>query len=153
PSFRFPKKDDLGPLARLPERADIFMPIQDALEGWGGDYDYLVFGRLRHGVTDSQGAAELNVLEKRIAEEHQLNAGLHVQTRALQEVIGAPARSSLAVLLSAVLLLVLIVCVNLANLLLARGSARAREYSLRIALGASRGRLVRTALAETLLLA
>lgn len=152
-SFHFPKNNDLGPLTRLAERTEYFLPLGQVLQGWGGDYDYVVFGRLRQGVPQSQGLAELNRLEKRIAKEHQLDAGLHVQVRPLQEVISSPVRTSLAVLLSAVLLLVLIVCVNLANLLLARGNARAREFSLRIALGASRGRLLVSALVETVLLA
>src|SRR5260370_12097059 len=121
--------------------------------GWGGQYDFAVFGRLRPGVTVAQGAAELNLFEKRIAEEHNQAAGFQVVGKPLQDVISSPVRTGLAVLLAAVLMLVLIVCVNLANLLLARGSARAREVSLRIALGATRGRLLLSALVETLLLA
>ena len=152
PSFRFPKNGELGPLTRLAERTEIFLPIQSANDGWGGDYDYMVFGRLRSGSSLAQGAGELNLFEKRIAAEHKLSDGLRVEGRPLQEVIGSPVRTSLTVLLSAVLLLVLIVCVNLANLLLARSSARAREYSLRVALGAARGRLLVSALVETLLL-
>jgi predicted permease len=154
PDFRFPKNNDLGPLARLAERTDAFLPVQSYAQGWGGDYDYMVFGRLRPGVTESQGGTELNLLERRIVEDHRLDPadGLRVETESLQDVIASPVRASLTVLLSAVLVLVLIVCVNLANLLLARGSARAREYAMRIALGASRGRLVVSALIETLLL-
>jgi predicted permease len=153
PSFRFPKNGDLGSLPLLPERTDIFIPIQSFLPGWAGDYDYLVFARLRRGVTEAQGAAELNLLEKRLVDAHpEVAAGLTARARPLQDVIASPVRAGLLVLLSAVLLLVLIVCVNLANLLLARGSARSREYSLRIALGAARGRLVISALVETLLL-
>jgi predicted permease len=152
PSFRFPKNGELGPLTRLAERTEIFLPIQSANNGWGGDYDYMVFGRLRRDASLAQGVGELNLFEKRIAAEHQLSNGLRVEGRPLQEVIGSPVRTSLTVLLSAVLLLVLIVCVNLANLLLARSSARAREYSLRVALGAARGRLLISALVETLLL-
>jgi putative ABC transport system permease protein len=151
-SFRFPKNGELGPLTRLAEHTEIFLPIQSANQGWGGDYDYLVFARLRGDTSLAQGAGELNLFEKRIAEEHKLSAGLRAEARPLQEVIGSPVRTSLTVLLSAVLLLVLIVCVNLANLLLARSSARAREYSLRVALGAARGRLLVSALVETLLL-
>lgn len=151
-SFRFPKKDDLGALSRLAERTEFFLPVREVSPGWGGDYDYVVFGRLGRSVTPATGIAELNLIEGRIAKEHQLNSGLHVQVQPLQEAMGAPVRTSLAVLLSAVLLLVLIVCVNLANLLLARGNARAREFSLRIALGASRGRILVSALVETLLL-
>jgi putative ABC transport system permease protein len=152
PSFRFPRKADLGPLSRLPERPELFLPIREFLTGWGGDYDYLVIGRLRPGVPLARGAAELNLLESRIAKDHDLSTDLHVHARPLQEVISSPVRTSLTVLLAAVLVLVLIVCVNLANLLLARGSARAREYSLRVALGAARGRLLISALVETLLL-
>ncbi len=153
PTFRFPKNGELGPLTRLAERTEIFLPIQRARTGWGGDYDYMVFGRLRSGSSLAQGAGELNLFEKRIAAEHGLWDGLRVEGRPLQggdRLAGAdqPER----VLLSAVLLLVLIVCVNLANLLLARSSARAREYSLRVALGAARGRLLVSALVETLLL-
>jgi predicted permease len=151
--FRFPKKSELGPLTGLPEHTEIFLPLTDTGFGWGGDYDYIVFGRLRQGVAPAQGKAELNAIETRIAEEHKLNAGLHTEVRPLQEVMASPVRTGLAVLLAAVLLLVLIVCVNLANLLLARGGARAREFSLRIALGASRGRLLAAAVTETILIA
>jgi len=151
-SFRFFKKGELGPLSQMGDRTDIFVPLPPNEYGWGGDYDYSVIGRLAPGVSLPQATAEVNLMEGRIAQEHKLRAGLHVQVRPLQDVIASPVRTSLTVLLAAVLLLVLIVCVNLANLLLARGSARAREFSLRVALGASRGRLVWPALAETLLL-
>ncbi|HLK66504.1 MAG TPA: ABC transporter permease [Bryobacteraceae bacterium] len=153
-SFRFPKKEDLGPLAHLSERSEFFLPLKQAnSDGWGGDYDYIVFGRLRRDLTAAGGAAELNLIEQRIAAEHHLNRDLHIKMWPLQEVMGSPVRTSLTVLLAAVLLLVLIVCVNLANLLLARSHARAREFSLRIALGASRGRLLLSAMVETLILA
>ena len=152
PLFHFPKNGELGPLTRLAERTEAFFAIQSFNQGWGGDFDYIVFARLRPGETQARGTAQLNLLERRIVDAHSLAVGLHVETRPLQDVIASPVRTSLAVLLAAVLVLVLIVCVNLANLLLARGSARAREFSLRIALGAARGRLVISALTETLLL-
>lgn len=152
PSFRFFKKGELGPLSQMGDRTDIFVPMRVNDFGWEGDYDYIVFGRVAREMTMAQATAELNLLEKRIVEAHKLDAGLHVSLSPLQEVVSSPVRTSLAVLLAAVLMLVLIVCVNLANLLLARGSARAREFSLRLALGASRGRLVWSALIETLAL-
>ncbi len=71
PSFRFPKNGELGPLTRLAERTEIFLPIQSANQGWGGDYDYMVFGRLRRDASLAQGIGELNLFEKRIAAEHQ----------------------------------------------------------------------------------
>jgi predicted permease len=152
PSFRFPKNGELGPLTSLAERTEAFLPIQNFLPSWAGEYDYIVLGRLRPGVTQEQATAELNLLERRLAEAHDVAGGLRAATWPLQDVIASPVRASLAVLLAAVLLLVLIVCVNLANLLLARGSARAREFSLRVALGAARGRLMISALVETVLL-
>jgi len=152
-SFRFPKNDDLGGLSRLTDNTEVFQIMQSPNNDWGGDYDYLVLGRLRHSVTRAAAKAELNLLEKRIATEHGLDYPFSAQLLPLQEVIASPVKTGLTVLLAAVMLLVLMVCVNLANLLLARASARAREYSLRIALGAGQGRLMFSALAETLLLA
>lgn len=152
-SFHFPKGGELGPLTRLPEKTEVFLPIQSFNKGWGGDYDYIVFGRLHRDAPESQGRAELNLLEGQIVASHpEVAPGLRVETRGLQDVIASPVRATLTVLLTAVLVLVLIVCVNLANLLLARGSARAREYSMRIALGVSRGRLATSALVEALML-
>jgi putative ABC transport system permease protein len=154
PAFHFPKNQDLGALTKLAERTEAFLPVRNFVPGWGGEYDFIVFGRLQGGVTQAQAAAELNLLEGRIVEAHKPDVpeGTRAATRLLQDVIASPVRTSLNVLLAAVLALVLIVCVNLANLLLARGSARSREYSLRIALGAARERLMVSALIETMLL-
>ena len=152
-SFRFPRKDDLGPLARLGERVDLFRPLGEVGEGWAGDYDFNVFARLRPGASAAQAAAELDLLENRVGREHQLAAGLRVAVVPLREVLAAPVRTGLLALLAGVGLLLVIVCANLANLVLARSTARARELAIRIALGASRASLERAMLAETLLLA
>jgi predicted permease len=152
PSLRFPKKDDLGQLARLGERSEIFRPLAKTQEGWDGDYDWIVFARLRPGVSPGTARAELDLLQQRIVREHAAPPGLRVTLRPLQEVLGAPVRTGLYALLAAVFLLLLIVSVNLANLLLARGSVRATEFSVRLALGASRFHLARQILTETLLL-
>lgn len=151
PDFRFPKNDELGPLATLPEHTELFLPITSYSDDWIGEYDFISLARLRPGVTQTQATAELNALEKQISQVHPgtLTAGLTVLTRPMQDVIASPVRQSLAILLAAVLLLVLIVCVNLANLLLARATVRAREYALRIALGAGRSRIAIAALIET----
>ena len=151
-TFRFPRGEDLGGLSRLNPTIDIFRPFGSVNQGWGGDYDYLVIGRLRPGLAESRAAAELNMLEARIVADHGLYKGLHVESRALADLMSSPVRASLLVLLGAVLLLLLMVCVNLANLMLARGSGRAREFGLRVALGASRGRLARAGIMEALLL-
>jgi putative ABC transport system permease protein len=58
-SFRFPKKSDLGALTYLADRTDVFLPMRPGLEGWEGDYDYVVFGRLGRGVSLQRATAEL----------------------------------------------------------------------------------------------
>lgn len=153
PTFHPFKNSELGPLTSLGKSTEIFRPLtQGDRDGWGGDYDYAVIGRLRPGVAWSQAMAELNALEHQIDREHKLNEGLHVIGAPLQDVISTPVRTPLTVLMVAVGLLLLIVCVNLANLVLARSSARAREFSIRAALGAGKARLVAQILMETLLL-
>ncbi len=152
-SFRFPHRDDLGPLARLGERVDVFRPLGQTEEGWGGDYDFSVVARLRSGITVPQARAELNLLEAGIDQEHRLGEQLQAMVRPLQEVMAAPVRAGLVALLAGVGLLLLIVCVNLANLVLARSSVRARELAIRAAIGASRASLQGEVLIETLTLA
>ena len=154
PGFRFPKNDDLGPLIGLGKNTEVFTLLtRGDSSGWGGDYDYVVFGRLKPNVPLRRAIAELDLLERQIDNGRRLDEGLSAVCRPLQEVISAPVRTPLYVLMGAATLLLLIVCVNLANLGLARSSARSREFSIRVALGAGRGRLVHQILVEASLLA
>lgn len=153
PAFHFFKNNDLGPLTTLGKNTEAFLPLtEEYVDDWGGDYDYAVFGRLRPNVSMTQARAELDSLEHRIDAEHDLREGLRVACVPLQDVVANPVRRSLYALLSAVLLLLLIVCANLANLVLARSSARVREFSIRVALGAGKARLMTQIVVETLLL-
>lgn len=153
PGFRFPKNDDLGPLTTLAKNTDLFMPLTGSYSnGWDGDYDYIVFGRLNRNVSMQQALTELDLLEHQIEAEHHLDRGLRVVCKRLRDVISTPVRTPLYVFMAAVLLLLLIVCVNLANLVLARSSVRSREFSIRTALGAGRIRLIQQVLIETGLL-
>ncbi|MFI5231420.1 MAG: ABC transporter permease [Gemmatimonadales bacterium] len=111
-------------------------------------------GRLKPGVTLAQAKSDLDVIAARNAIAYPAsNKGVSSWPIALHEQVTGPTRVPLLVMSGAVLLVLLIGCVNLASLLLLRGAARAREMSVRSALGAGRGRLLRQLLTESAVLA
>ena len=124
-----------------------------------------VFGRLRPGVTPAQAEAQVNALLRANLESFYGNVGANRRREVLDQHLrvspgarGVSATvgqfsSSLAVLLTAVGILLLIACANLANLLLARAAARRAEIAIRVSFGASRARLIRQLVGETLALA
>ena len=139
------------------QKAEFLLPTGQTMEqlravrGRGNSY---AIARLRDGVTFERAYADMRGLYAELEkEEPQRNARRTVMLFRLQDQLVGEVRPALFALAGAVILVLLVACVNVANLLLARSAAREREVGLRTALGASRGRLVRQMLIESLTLA
>jgi len=143
--------------------ADLWIPMATTpreMEDWGGSYFAGVIGRLRPGVTLAQARSEAFSLAQRIIESYPAAIGaaarqgqLAVLASSLHDDVAGSVRPLLLILMSAVVLVLLIACANLATLLLSRSSTRQREIAARMVLGATRLRLLRQMLTESLLLA
>jgi len=118
-----------------------------------GNHNYFVIGRLRPGVTVQQAQAEMNTISRRLEQEYPADdKGWGAAVDPANEDLVGDVRTPLLVLFGAVAFVLLIACANVANLVLARTVSRQREVAIRTALGASRARLLRQIISETVLL-
>ena len=136
-------------------RSDLLVPLAPDPARARGDHRLLVIGRLAPAVTIDRARTEMNGIAAQIAKQYpESNGGWSVRISGFYDwLVPQATRDSLAVMMGAVVVLLLIACGNIASLMLARGATREKEISIRIALGADRRRIVRQVLVEAVLLA
>jgi predicted permease len=157
-AFNFPLRGPQGS-----EPAELWVPMAftaTELEGWGTNYMNGALARLRPGMTFEQASAEAESLSRSIGSNYPpeltkafQGAELKVSMNSYHEEVVKSVRTLLLILMAAVVLVLLIACANVATLLVSRAASRQKEVALRTTLGATRVRLLRQMLTESLLLA
>lgn len=133
----------------------VALAVNPSLQGKDTRPTVEIIGRLNDGATRDQASAELATIAAQVAQlDPQRRSGITVEVKPyVEEFIGTETVNLLSVMLAAVLLVLVIACVNVANLVLARAADRTREVAVRTALGAQRSQVIRQTLAEVLVLA
>ena len=153
PGFVFPRGEEMPFILGFPRQAQLWVPLTTPLNP-AGPQDLAVVGRLNDSATAAQALAELQVFGKAVEAQYPSAVGYYTAgIKPLVAQVVGDSRRPLLLLLGAVAVVLLVACSNVANLLLARSLLRSKEFTLRGALGAGRGRLLRQLLVENLVLA
>lgn len=151
----------LPPNFRSLDKTDVMLPIgvwatnnSEEANDRGDRGDMIVIGRLAPNITFAQARVEMEGIAARLAKEYPAsNDQFGVALQSIRDSFAGDARPAILVLFGAVMFVLLIACANVANLFLVRGAARTKEIALRMAFGASRNRIIRQMLTESLVLA
>jgi len=153
PEFNFPPPIDLEGTS-LPQRNELWVPFDLGQTAEQRAAHFMtVIARLRPGVAIERANEEMNAIAGRLEQQYPAsNAGWKIALVPLNQQVLGKVETALFALLGAVGFVLLIACVNVANMLLARSAGRAKEFAIRAALGAGRWRLIRQSLTESMLL-